>query len=679
MVRSSICLLLLTVSTFAATPVEIKLPKRAYNAMILGQTEDLLYYSCIDGGDAQGPHTTLYATDGTPKGTRKIKGLLHNGIDGFGFTPNNPDAPTGIPLGNQLYFTTDPTTSSSYSSGYVIVDEIPEPIYNATLWVTDGTEKGTRDISSYFTTTSSRRFKLIAAYQGSMYLSYGNALWKTDGTAAGTVKIATAYDAFSHPVIADGHLYIHATKDYGSYAAKLVIDGSTATPAPLAEPDSTPGNKPTFFSLLNGKLLLLSASDSAHDGLWSWDLTSTQADFLSTLSFSTYTTSFSTHIYPSSIPAITLGSTAYFTQSSSTSDSLWSTDGTTSGTRLIRDDLSPGTQTIHDNTSGLWLLSQQSDQTYHLTLSDGTTSGTRHLSELTDFKKPYQSNIQPLALDGPLAYYARSSGGLCMLDSRDGSLTTITQITSTSYSSRIRSGFVRFHGSSWFTTMAALHYLPFTSPTEVPAPLCFTGTPTVKKGATATTLTGYITTLDQATTAWFEIASPDTDTQGQHTLLLTTKPTSLSRATTTRQVTAALKDLTPGTRYAIRLVNQSGDQLSYGEYRTLTVPGNGADIPSIVLSHGDTTWTQTVNLDFATTTITLPDSRDTIHISAWHPSADPAAQRTVTIQGQPYTSQTPTIPFKLKPGKNTLKILSTSADKKTKATYTLTLIRLQAS
>jgi trimeric autotransporter adhesin len=322
-----------------------------------------------DGYNTNGDYvgTELWKTDGTNAGTSLLADINSGGgssnptlltvIGNYAyFSAYNPS--TGNELwstdGNTVNFLGDIASGTNSNHYYFdsfaalgttkMIFKAFNNSFGTELWITDGTEAGTfilKDISSGSTSTNIYDLTNIGSkvYFSANDPTYGVELWVTDGTSDGT-----------HMVL---DIYSPSCLSCSSY--------------------------PTNFRELNGNLIFTAQSSALGTEIWKSDGTAAGTSVLK-------------NIYPSSTSSdpqylTKVGSKIFFTaENGIVGRELWATDGTSAGTNLVKDinqnnsvgNLSfPNNNSVFINVNGtLFFLANSGIEGYELWKSDGTTSGT---------------------------------------------------------------------------------------------------------------------------------------------------------------------------------------------------------------------------------------------------------------------------------------------------------------
>ena len=293
-------------------------------------------------------------------------------------------AATPVPVGD-INQTTDhvgpdhvtPVGAISFFAGRPTDADGPE------LFKTDGTTAGTvlvRDIDPIGASAPD----LLTNVNGTLYFVaddgvHGRELWKSDGTTSGTTMVAdlNPNNSDSTPTNltnVNGTLYFVANDGSGT-TTLYVTDGTAAgTTKVHFGGSSSVLYSPTGLAAYNGRLLLTVNSG----GIYS--VTGTIATTVSTTpNYATNLTAFNGAVY------FTIGSSAFGTQRGD----LWKTDGTAAGTTSVAsiDYLYSSGSTDYATVRGMTVSGDRLyfyagsviTGSYSVWTSDGTTSGTRSL------------------------------------------------------------------------------------------------------------------------------------------------------------------------------------------------------------------------------------------------------------------------------------------------------------
>jgi len=259
----------------------------------------------------------------------------------------------GSSTGTSLVIDINPGTASSNPSGITAIGN-GKALFNGTdathggeLWVTDGTAAGTsmvRDINPG--PSGSTLGSLTPLGNGSWVFSatdvtHGRELWITDGTTAGTSMVEDINPSSdSSPTqflsLGNGKLVFQATD--GTHGLELwVTDGSSAGTSLVKDISAGPlDSSPQGFSLLTTGKALFEANDGSHGyQLWVTDGTGAGTSLIKSL----YYSSGSLGSTPSYITPLGNGQALFRATDGAAAHGaeLWITDGTASGTSLVKD------------------------------------------------------------------------------------------------------------------------------------------------------------------------------------------------------------------------------------------------------------------------------------------------------------------------------------------------------
>ncbi|MBC7922138.1 MAG: hypothetical protein H7Z75_13740, partial [Ferruginibacter sp.] len=292
----------------------------------------------------------LYRSDGTPAGTGLVKDFFPGSGLGRGTPANNLTT-----VGGTLYFT-------DFS-----------PVTGRALWKSDGTEAGSVQVSDFFLgTASSSPLLKPASAGGVLYFAAndgvnGRELWKSNGTPEGTVLVKDIY------------------------------------PGPITLYPYAGNSDPTDLTNVGGVIYFLAANRLNQRGLWKSDGTpegtgqvwlSGYADNLISANGVLYITDdrdlWGSNGTPGgTVPLLTgkkspygltnVNGTLYFGAYGSGGHELWKTDGTATGTILIKNDFQGGASLLLwlTNVNGtLYFSTSGGIDGEELWKSDGTPEGT---------------------------------------------------------------------------------------------------------------------------------------------------------------------------------------------------------------------------------------------------------------------------------------------------------------
>ena len=370
----------------------------------------LLYFSADDGIHG----AELWVTDGTAGGTALVKDVFpgagaSNPAEG-GYTLPRPMTVSD----NQLFFAAR------------------NDIFNYELWKTDGTGAGTvlvKDFSGGFNSSLPGEF---VSFGGSLYFSNSSGVWHTDGTDAGTVLVTDQSLGWRRPIIMGDAIFFSAVgafesqlwkaDRFGAFQVKdirlstnianpsgfavfrgalyFAAQDNFATSLELWKSDGTGAGttlvkdinpnvqEPPFISnlVVFNDALYFSASDGAH-GLELWKSDGTELgtmmvkdiNLVPDPAFGGFRTSSSS---PTSLTVF--NGALYFFAGDQNGYSLWKTDGTDTGTVVVKQ---PGlvnplftSLTVANN----WLYFAGDDGVHGLELwrTDGTDAGTTMVADI---------------------------------------------------------------------------------------------------------------------------------------------------------------------------------------------------------------------------------------------------------------------------------------------------------
>jgi ELWxxDGT repeat protein len=381
-------------------------------------------YSLVDAGgrvfftqmsSGPQPQTELWTSDGTAAGTIRLKadGLFNTGqLERIAFNHLYCFEASSETSGEELWCSDGTVTGTTLvkdirpgSDGSdmfeltVVGDTLfftaDDGVHGRELWRSDGTAEGTRLVKEIISGMNQTGPHWLTAMNGALYFliddsRVGPQLWKSDSAGAERVAnlaVSPRDASIFHLINANGTLYFFCGVSSSVYGPAYLwrSDGSAAgtfrvTPAPLGGSDSrfnyiaAVGDR-IFFDMTNTE-----DWSSARNSLWTSDGTASGTRLLK-------------HISPGSMTAF--NDILLFTASDETHGrELWRSDGTPDGTQLIKD-IMPGQdsgvvldslrslplQTLPDAAMAAF-TAMTPETGAELWRSDGTAEGTQLIEDL---------------------------------------------------------------------------------------------------------------------------------------------------------------------------------------------------------------------------------------------------------------------------------------------------------
>jgi ELWxxDGT repeat protein len=302
--------------------------------------------------------------DGAPH----LLGNLNRGA----FAISSEEEPLGEPagffeLGGRLFFSTATGDPQSLDQGI--------------LWRTDGSARGTEQISTTLCPPRCFSIEPLATWRGITLLrmrfnsdGFDSAyrLGRTDGTSAGSFPLTGDLynDEYSNPL----QVYFVAGADDFFFSAceesaclLRQSDGTRAGTTVFHGVDGRPFFDPARFTVWRDRLYFIaSRGDGQERGLWSTDGTPGGTRLIRNGDVG---------------PLVATPSRLFFT-SGEESEELWVTDGTPAGTRRLAEFVPPGVDSINASGDEVYFALRPGEHRVEIWRSDGTSQGTRPLTQL---------------------------------------------------------------------------------------------------------------------------------------------------------------------------------------------------------------------------------------------------------------------------------------------------------
>lgn len=370
--------------------------------------DDTLYFAA-DGGDG----VEFWKSDGTPSGTLEVKdiypGVYHD------------------------YYFGDRQLSSYPGSFYKLDDTIvfaASDVNGGHLWTTDGTANGTRLMDDLEHITTSSRVQQLFNFNGRLIFSAEEAYsgeigtkfstWISDGTRGGTVELAESLGKNFANI--NGTVYFSGSARLNDSSVGRELwrtDGTKEGTIFVTDINSgfaygTYDSDPSWFTAIDGRVVFASGSRLNRRELWITDGTAEGSHEVKDINPEGGS-------YPSQF--VRFGEYVYFTAHEPTHDTeLWRTDGTAAGTQLVKDidvriresgKTSIGPENLLVFHNKLYFTADDGLHGRDLWQSDGTASGTVMVRDLIVGSKTARTANLTLVND-QLLFTTYSSGKMTL-------------------------------------------------------------------------------------------------------------------------------------------------------------------------------------------------------------------------------------------------------------------------
>jgi ELWxxDGT repeat protein len=333
-----------------------------------------IYLGADDGVHGVEP----WISDGTEAGTRLLRDIAVPTPDYLGAFDSDPSRFTAA--GSSVYFTAWDGT------------------YGAELWVTDGTDSGTRIVEDFQPGVYGSVPGDLTPFRDALAFTIAfpqGGLWRTDGTVPGTRETAAVPSSFV--VAAGGTLFFIGT-DAATGSELWKSDGTAQGTRIVKDAVSGPGS--LFFYALTpagNRIFYISQQTDSQD-LWTSDGTEDGTRMLRTFR---------------SLGSITAAGAGvfFFADDHEHGLELWASDGTPDGTRLVRD-IAPGLASSFPDSFAaaaggrVYFAADDGVHGREPWVSDGTADGTRMLADLSP--GPASSSPWQFVASGDLVDFAAS-------------------------------------------------------------------------------------------------------------------------------------------------------------------------------------------------------------------------------------------------------------------------------
>jgi ELWxxDGT repeat protein len=319
------------------------------------------YFTAIDPTHGE----ELWRTDGTEAGTKLVKDVASGAVGPGSGQPADSNIRDMIVWNGALYFSAE------------------DSAHGRELWRSDGTRDGTKLLKDVEKGAGSSTTADLVIYRGAIYFAawdhvHGAGLWRTNGTTSGTVLVksfGTASDSVRGLTLMNGKLYF--TAGNLNTGTKAYVSDGTASGTQLLTGYKPNGARPIPFANVGGQDYFVVANGSSN-ALYRSNGASAAPKLLKDFGSGR-----------SIGGAMVVGREMYFTVQDNTGNQLWRTDGTIQGTKLVRqlNTLNPSlfvsNITSWTSAGGKLFFTIGSDANgIELWSSDGTRTGTNIVRDI---------------------------------------------------------------------------------------------------------------------------------------------------------------------------------------------------------------------------------------------------------------------------------------------------------
>ncbi|QGJ70082.1 Hypothetical protein PBC10988_17710 [Planctomycetales bacterium 10988] len=343
----------------------------------------------------------LWKSDGTIEGTELVKDIIAG--------PHGSVPKEFININGTLYFTAN------------------DGMHGVELWKSDGTSSGTVLVKDIFEGDGNSYPTHLTNVNGTLYFIAENEesaveLWKSDGTSGGTTFVqdlqVTDYSVEILQMLGvDDKLYF--VKHVRSYPSdpfnEVWVSDGTESGTSLLHQTVSEGywrNFETFMLTgLNGNLLFFASDQHVDYELWSTDGTAAGTNLIKDINPYGGSTNVGRLRYELTYEMV--NNTLFFSADDGTDTGfdLWKTDGTSSGTSLVKE-ITGSVDGLTNVNGTLFFSVVKEDVSAELWISDGTSQGTQLVksSFLTLLNDSYYQRKPSIAVfENRMYFYARAT------------------------------------------------------------------------------------------------------------------------------------------------------------------------------------------------------------------------------------------------------------------------------
>lgn len=338
-------------------------------------------------------------------------------------------------------------------------------IYNSgEPWVTDGTAAGTKMIKDIYPGTLGSNPQNYIFYSGKLFFSAADTasnteLWATDGTANGTYLVkelctakgyypgfdGTDMIVYKSKLFFSGNDWAPGGNTYFTNAELWVSDGSTTGTQMFKDINLSSGSAPSRFTLMNNKLYFVADDGITGRELWVTDGTPAGTQIVKDINAGH---AFNLKNNTTPLEFVVFNDKLYFMAEKDTMGfELWSSDGTASGTQMVKDiyegEWSSNPTKFVELNGKLYFTAQDAQHGRELWVTDGTEQGTQLVKDVFAGQQP-SNPVSLIAYHGKLYFAATEEFATNMYvtdGTQQGTMLLSPPVDLNSYGNPLRSGY----------------------------------------------------------------------------------------------------------------------------------------------------------------------------------------------------------------------------------------------